>query len=73
MFHLMPADLRLGRFLRELVAADGVADSASARFTWEGQQYRVGDFVYLLPQCARRRSVRLSPRLRCSPFASSSL
>jgi hypothetical protein len=53
MFRLMPADLRLGTYVREAESTDAVASEVggSARFMWEGQQYRVGDFVYLLPRC----------------------
>jgi hypothetical protein len=58
MFRLMPEDLRLGAYVREAEATDGLAADASMRFMWEGQQYRVGDFVYLLPRCVLRAVCR---------------
>ena len=52
MFKLMPEDLRLGCYLHETEDKDGdVVDDKVKKFMWEGQQYRVGDFVYLLATC----------------------
>ena len=53
MFKLMPDELELGRYLPEAEDVDGVVqEDKTKRFMWEGQQYRVGDFVYLLATCA---------------------
>ena len=53
MFKLMPDELKLGRYLPEEEDVDGVVqEDKTKRFMWEGQQYRVGDFVYLLATCA---------------------
>ena len=50
MFRLLPEDLRAGCYLHEAEERSGLKDAGGA-FMCEGQQYRVGDFVYLLAQC----------------------
>lgn len=53
MFRLLPKDLRLGCYLHEEEDKDGeIVDEKVKKFLWDGQQYRVGDFVYLLATCA---------------------
>jgi hypothetical protein len=49
MFKLMPDDLRLGCYIHDKEDKDGVVlEDKTKMFMWEGQQYRVGDFVYVL-------------------------
>jgi hypothetical protein len=49
MFKSMPEDLRLGCYIHDEKDEDGlVGDSKARDFMWEGQQYRIGDFVYTL-------------------------
>lgn len=49
MFKLMPEDLQLACYIHEAEDEDGLAANGTTKaFMWEGQQYRVGDFVYLL-------------------------
>lgn len=52
LFKLMPEDLKPGSYVAEKPDEDGLALDATNRFVQAGQQYRVGDFVYLLPECA---------------------
>ena len=53
MFKLIPGDLGLGKYVQEEEDSDGLVSDVdkTKRFMWEGQQYRVGDFVYLLARC----------------------
>ena len=52
MFRVLPADMKLGCYQHEALDCDGVVqEPAHSKFMFEGQQYCVGDFVYLHPRC----------------------
>jgi hypothetical protein len=52
MFKLIPDHLQLGHYVHDPEDDEGLVLDDGKCFMADGQQYRIGDFVYLMPECA---------------------